>query len=396
MPIHPILVINCGSSSLKYAIVNADNSQPFEGLAENLGTANARVIMKVNTDNGTQKHTDELPNANHKTAIEHIFAQLAKQGNVQPVAIGHRVVHGGEIFTQAAVITDDVIAAIEKTSPLAPLHNPANLQGIAATQALFADLPQVAVFDTAFHQTMPAKAFRYALPTHLYTEHGIRRYGFHGTSHAYVSNHADELVSTTENGWLTAHLGNGCSTAAVYAGKSLDTSMGLTPLEGVAMGTRSGDIDPGIYTHLHRSLDMSVSEIDTMLNKQSGLLGLSNGLSNDMRTLADAASEGNDHAKLAISVFCYRVAKSLAALSCALPAFTGIIFTGGIGENAAGIREQITALLPHFGIRTDGAKNAKLVGGAEGSFHADDSSVQLWVIPTDEEGRIASETRALV
>lgn len=387
----PVLVVNCGSSSLKYAVVNTDASQPFSGLAENLGTPEARVIMKDTESN--EKQTFELANADHKAAIELIFEKL---GDIHPAAIGHRVVHGGEAFTEAALITDDVLDAIKKTSPLAPLHNPANLQGIAATKALFPDLPQVAVFDTAFHQSMPAKAFRYGLPTELYTEHGIRRYGFHGTSHAYVSSRADELVDTKDNGWLTAHLGNGCSTSAIYAGKSLDTSMGLTPLEGVVMGTRSGDIDPGIYTHLHRSLGMSVDDIDKMLNKKSGLLGLSNGLSNDMRTLDEAAAEGNADAKLAIDVFCYRVAKSLASLSCALPCFTGILFTGGIGENAVGIRAQIVTQLAHFGITFDAVKNSALSRGAEGSFHADDSRVQLWVVPTDEEGRIASETRALI
>lgn len=387
-----ILVLNCGSSSLKYAIVNSDNSQPFHGLAEALGTGDARVIMKSDIA-GKEKQTFELPNADHKAAIAKVFEEL---GDITPVAIGHRLVHGGEDFTGAALITDDVIAAVKKNIPLAPLHNPANLQGVEAAQAIFPDLPQVAVFDTAFHQTMPAKAFRYGLPKNLYTEHGIRRYGFHGTSHAYISGRADDLVTGTENGWLTAHLGNGCSTSAVYAGKSLDTSMGLTPLEGVVMGTRSGDIDPGIYTHLHRSLGMSVDDIDKMLNKQSGLLGLTDGLSNDMRNIESAADEGNEDAKLALEVFAYRVAKSLAGLSCALPKLTGIIFTGGIGENGSDIRQAIVAHLAHFGVTMDAGKNAELIRGAEGSFHADDSNVQLWVIPTDEEGRIASETRALV
>lgn len=387
-----ILVLNCGSSSLKYAIVNSDNSQPFHGLAEALGTGDARVIMKSDIA-GKEKQTFELPNADHKAAIAKVFEEL---GDITPVAIGHRLVHGGEDFTGAALITDDVIAAVKKNIPLAPLHNPANLQGVEAAQVIFPDLPQVAVFDTAFHQTMPAKAFRYGLPKNLYTEHGIRRYGFHGTSHAYISGRADDLVTGTENGWLTAHLGNGCSTSAVYAGKSLDTSMGLTPLEGVVMGTRSGDIDPGIYTHLHRSLGMSVDDIDKMLNKQSGLLGLTDGLSNDMRNIESAADEGNEDAKLALEVFAYRVAKSLAGLSCALPKLTGIIFTGGIGENGSDIRQAIVAHLAHFGVTMDAGKNAELIRGAEGSFHADGSNVQLWVIPTDEEGRIASETRALV
>jgi acetate kinase len=241
---------------------------------------------------------------------------------------------------------------------------------------------------------MPPVAFRYPLPKALYEEHKIRRYGFHGTSHAYVSERASHITSAIgPHGWLTAHLGNGCSATAVYDGKSLDTSMGLTPLEGLMMGTRSGDVDPSLHIHLKRQLGMSLEEIDKMLNSESGLLGIS-GLSNDLRTIEQAANEGHEDAKLAIEMFCYRVGKYLASLSCALPDFTGIVFTGGIGENSVTTRTRILEVMRHFGIKVDASKNAGLVGGNEGSFHTDDSSIELWVVPTDEEYRIAQETRA--
>lgn len=384
-----VLVINCGSSSIKYALIPADGSARLEGLAEQLGSTEARISGKNRIG---EKFTHPICGAGHAEALREILERL--DGQV-PSAIGHRVVHGGEKFTQAAQITPEVIAAIENTSPLAPLHNPANLIGISATLALFPELPQVAVFDTAFHQTLPARAYRYALPDALYTEHGIRRYGFHGTSHAYVSQRADQLNQQldgqTQTGWLAAHLGNGCSTTAIWCGQSVDTSMGLTPLEGVVMGTRSGDVDAGLHAHLHRHLGWSLDQIDTMLNKQSGLLGLS-ALSNDMRTLTEAATEGHQGALLAIEVFCYRLAKSLAALSCALPTLTGLIFTGGIGENAADIRAKTLALLPHFGLSLDHEANQAMVRGQEGRIDAG-TGAQIWVIPTDEEGRIAAETR---
>ncbi len=393
-----VLVINCGSSSIKYALIPADgaaDSARLEGLAEQLGSAEARISGK---NRAGEKFSHSIRGAGHAEALREILQRL--DGHA-PSAIGHRVVHGGEKFTQAAKITAKVIAAIEQTSPLAPLHNPANLIGIGATLALFPELPQVAVFDTAFHQSLPARAYRYALPDALYTEHSIRRYGFHGTSHAYVSQRADQLYrqqgdtsGQTQTGWLSAHLGNGCSTTAIWNGQSVDTSMGLTPLEGVVMGTRSGDVDPSLHAHLHRHLGWSVDQIDSMLNKQSGLLGLSN-LSNDMRTLTQAAAEGHQGAILAIEVFCYRLAKSLAALSCALPQLTGLIFTGGIGENAADIRAKTLALLPHFGLTLDADANQCMVRGQEGRIDASctDAGVQIWVIPTDEEGRIAAETR---
>ena len=346
-----VLVINCGSSSIKFALVPiANHSQSTQnrrsGLAENLGMPDA--ILKITNEQG-EKTSIAIPNADHQTALTHILEKLDDE---KPIAIGHRVVHGGEKFTRAVQINDQVLAAILETTPLAPLHNPANLLGIEATLKLFPHLPQVAVFDTAFHQTMPPQAFRYALPEDLYREHRIRRYGFHGSSHAYVTHHVDDLLGSTNHGWLSAHLGNGCSTCAVWQGKSLDTSMGLTPLEGLVMGTRSGTVDPSLHVHLVRTLGWSIDEIDQILNKKSGLLGLS-GVSNDMRTLTELANEGHAGATLAIDVFCYRLAQSLAAMSCALPEFTGIIFTGGIGENSAEIRARTLALLPHFGLSID-------------------------------------------
>ena len=387
----PVLVINCGSSSIKYALIDADPQAPrLAGLAERLGSSDARLKGK---DSAGESLTQPLPNADHADALNAILQRL--EGRV-PGAVGHRIVHGGEHFTQAALIDDSVIEAIETTAALAPLHNPTNLAGIAATRKVFPDLPQVAVFDTAFHQTLPPRAYRYALPEALYTEHGIRRYGFHGTSHAFVSQRAGELSSRGAGGWLSAHLGNGCSTSAVWNNQSLDTSMGLTPLEGLVMGTRSGDVDPGLHAHLHRQLGWSLDEIDNVLNKQSGLLGLS-GLTNDMREVEDQAMAGHPGAKLALDVFCYRIAKSLAALSCALPKLDGVIFTGGIGENSPIVRREVLALLPHFGFSLDEAANEATIRGKEGKLDsAGHQGPEVWVIPTDEEGRIAMETRHCV
>ncbi|WP_062361378.1 acetate/propionate family kinase [Vreelandella aquamarina] len=387
----PVLVINCGSSSIKYALIDADPQAPrLAGLAERLGSSDARLKGK---DSAGESFTQPLPNADHADALNAILQRLEDR---VPGAVGHRIVHGGEHFTQAALIDDSVIEAIETTAALAPLHNPANLAGIAATRKVFPELPQVAVFDTAFHQTLPPRAYRYALPEALYTEHGIRRYGFHGTSHAFVSQRAGELSSRGAGGWLTAHMGNGCSTSAVWNNQSLDTSMGLTPLEGLVMGTRSGDVDPGLHAHLHRQLGWSLDEIDNVLNKQSGLLGLS-GLTNDMREVEDQAMAGHPGAKLALDVFCYRIAKSLAALSCALPKLDGVIFTGGIGENSPIVRREVLALLPHFGFSLDEAANEATIRGKEGKLDsAGHQGPEVWVIPTDEEGRIAMETRHCV
>ncbi|WP_043530030.1 acetate/propionate family kinase [Litchfieldella xinjiangensis] len=387
----PILVINCGSSSIKYALISREPDAPrLVGLAERLGSPEARLET---TDTQGSKREHALPGADHMAALEAILSHL---GDTPPVAVGHRIVHGGERFTRAAIIDEDVIRSIHETAALAPLHNPANLAGIDATQRIFPHLTQVAVFDTAFHQTLPPHAYRYAVPDSLYREHGIRRYGFHGTSHAYVSRQADRLEGGTANGWLTAHLGNGCSTCAVWEGKSLDTSMGLTPLEGVVMGTRSGDVDPGLHAHLGRELGWSLDDIDRLLNKQSGLLGLS-GLSNDMRQIERAASEGHAGAQLALEVFCYRIAKSLASLSCALPELTGLVFTGGIGENSPLVRHKVVAALPHFRLTLDDAANTSTVRGAcqriDSGNHA---TPRVWVIPTDEESQIARETQQVL
>lgn len=383
-----VLVINCGSSSIKFALLLEDQDFRIHGLAENLGTPEARI---KGVTMGNEPVDIRIPNADHRQALEVGLERLA---NYKPDAIGHRIVHGGTI-TKAELITDDIIQTIREATPLAPLHNPAHLVGIEATQRLFPDLPQVAVFDTAFHQTMPAHAYRYALPKYLYTQHNVRRYGFHGTSHAYVSERGSELAgSFKKGGWLTAHLGNGSSTCAIWNGQSVDTSMGLTPLEGVVMGTRSGDVDPSIHSFLASNLGWDIYKIDKMLNSQSGLLGLSD-LSNDMRTLIEASEQGNEDATLAIEVFCYRLAKSLAALSCGLPQLNGLFFTGGIGENSAFIREKTLAYLPHFGFNLDIDANNNLKRGTEGRIDSG-TGPQIWVVPTDEEGRIAKETAFVV
>ena len=387
---NPILVLNCGSSSIKYALLSNDSNERVAGLAENLGLDTARI---KHTDLNGEKVEISLAGANHQWALQKILGLLAAY---KPVAVGHRVVHGGREFSHAEKVNDHVLAEVKRLKVLAPLHNPAHALGIEAVEKIYPDLPQVVVFDTAFHQTMPAKAYRYAIPKDLYNEHYIRRYGFHGSSHAYVSHRADSLAPHHQaNGWITVHLGNGCSLTAVYDGKSLDTSMGLTPLEGVVMGTRSGDVDPSLHIHLHRILGYSLDQIDTILNKQSGLLGIS-GISSDMRTVEQAANEGNEDAKLAIEIFCYKAARYIASLSCALPTFTGLVFTGGIGENSASIRQKILQNLPHFGIKANLDKNAELSRGVEGSFHQADSLLQLWVIPTDEEYQIAKETKEVL
>lgn len=382
-----VLVINCGSSSIKYALVSERREDRIFGLAENLGSADARI---KGITAGGQPLELSIPHADHEKALETILERLS---HYNPQAIGHRVVHGGTL-TKAELLTEEIVERIRAATPLAPLHNPAHLVGIDATMRLFPELPQVAVFDTAFHQTMPAHAYRYAVPKFLYTEHNVRRYGFHGTSHAYVSERGSELAgSFKQGGWLTAHLGNGSSTCAIWNGQSVDTSMGLTPLEGVVMGTRSGDVDPSLHSFLANNLGWDIYKIDKMLNSQSGLLGLSD-ISNDMRTLIEASEQGNEDATLAIEVFCYRLAKSLAALSCGLPHLDGLFFTGGIGENSAYIREKTVSFLPHFGFNLSKEANDSLKRGTEGRIDTG-TGPQIWVVPTDEEGRIAKETASV-
>jgi acetate kinase len=393
MPARNILVINCGSSSIKFALVNPSQAQfALSGLAERLGSAEAQVHWQQ----GDNKQHLALPAADHRAALAQLLPLVQSAAGGQLHGIGHRVVHGGEHFTSACRLDEASLKAIRATAPLAPLHSPANLLGIEAAIKLFPDLPQVAVFDTAFHQTMPEHAYRYALPEALYREHGVRRYGFHGSSHSFVSQRAAELsgLAVTASSWLVAHLGNGCSTCAVEGGQSRDTSMGLTPLEGVVMGTRSGDVDPNLHSHLARTLGWSLERIETLLNKESGLLGLS-GLSNDMRSLEQAREQGHAGATLAIEVFCYRLAKSLAAISCALTQLDGLIFTGGIGENSPLIRSKTVAHLKLFNLALDDQANARTIAGLAGPIQAA-GHPRVLVVPTNEERQIALDTLALL
>lgn len=388
-----ILVINCGSSSIKFALVNeAQETFILSGLAERLGSPEAVLHWQQ----GEHKDSLVLSGADHRLALSHLLpiVQQAAAGALH--GIGHRVVHGGEHFSGATRLDAVSLQAIRHIAPLAPLHNPANLQGIEAAMKLFPDLVHVAVFDTAFHQSLPEHAYRYAVPQALYAEHGVRRYGFHGTSHRYVSRKAADMsgLAFDASSWLVAHLGNGSSTCAVENGHSRDTSMGLTPLEGLVMGTRSGDVDPNLHSHLARTLGWSLEQIDAMLNKDSGLLGLS-GLSNDMRTLEQAREQGHAGASLAIEVFCYRLAKSLAAMSCALRRLDGLIFTGGIGENSALIRSRTLDHLSLLGLKLDAQANARCVRGVAGAIQAE-GHPRVLVVPTNEERQIALDTLALL
>ncbi|XQE66118.1 acetate kinase [Pseudomonas sp. P3C3] len=393
MPSRNILVINCGSSSIKFALVSEDRTDfILSGLAERLSSPEAVLHWQHNGE----KDSLLLQGGDHRTALQHLLPLVQNATGGQLHGIGHRVVHGGEQFTAACRIDTVSLLAIRATSPLAPLHNPANLQGIEAALKLFPELPQVAVFDTAFHQSLPEHAYRYAVPEQLYREHGVRRYGFHGTSHRYVSQRAAEMagVPYAASSWLSAHLGNGCSTCAIVDGQSRDTSMGLTPLEGLVMGTRSGDVDPNLHGHLARTLGWSLEQIDAMLNKDSGLLGLS-GLSNDMRSLEQAREQGHAGATLAIEVFCYRLAKSLAAMSCALPRLDGLIFTGGIGENSSLIRSKTVEHLKLFNLALDPQANARCIRGIAGAIGAE-GHPRVLVVPTNEERQIALDTLALL
>jgi acetate kinase len=395
MPQQYVLVLNCGSSSLKFAIIDAQSgNETLSGLAECLGLENASLKYKLNGN----KHTVSLaPNAQHAQAIA-VLVQLINDNKLsdQLIAVGHRVVHGGENFTGSVIINEDVISAITKVSALAPLHNPANLVGIAAAIKAFGSLPQIAVFDTAFHQTMPSKAYLYALPYSLYKEHSVRRYGFHGTSHYFVSGQAAEVLQKPikDINLISAHLGNGCSVTAIKGGKSVDTSMGITPLEGLVMGTRSGDVDPGLFSFLS-NLGYSAKKIDNLLNKESGLLGLSQ-LSNDCRTIEEEYEKQNPQAILALDVFCYRLAKYIASYTVPLGKLDAIIFTGGIGENSHLIREKVLNLLTIFGLSVDNDKNLAARFGQSGVITNNNSGPIALVIPTNEEWVIAQDSAQLV
>ncbi len=390
-----ILVINCGSSSLKFSVVNSDSGeQPISGLAERLGDEGALVTIKTAEGN---KLTFDIPKGEHEQALSTILDFLQQQDLLTSIqAVGHRVVHGGEHFTASTVIDEKVLDAIEGCNHLAPLHNPANLTGIRTSQKLLSQVPHVAVFDTAFHQTMPEQAYLYPIPYELYQQQGIRRYGFHGTSHRYVSMALAETLNKplSELNLISAHLGNGCSAAAIQGGHSVDTTMGLTPLEGLVMGTRSGDVDPSLHHFLCTQMDMSIDEVNTLLNKKSGLLGLS-GLSNDMRTLEEAANDGNQQAELAIQVFCYRLAKHIAALAIPLGRIDGLIFTGGIGENSVSIRKRVIAQLAVLGFQLDDQQNA-VAGADQSGLITQQSSTPAYVVNTDEEWMIAKDTQACI
>lgn len=391
-----ILVINCGSSSLKFSLICMSTKETIiSGLAECLGTADARTSIKFSDGKVTAPVAHPF---DHDAAIQDILKQLKdKQLTDELIAVGHRVVHGGELYSEPTLINEDVIYKIGELSALAPLHNPANVVGIRSTQKAFPSLPQVAVFDTAFHQSMPEKAFLYAIPYKLYEKHALRRYGFHGTSHYFVSTIAAQLLRKPleETNLITAHLGNGCSITAVKNGQSVDTSMGLTPLEGVMMGTRSGDIDPGLIMHLANVFKYPISEINDILNKEGGLKGLSE-LSNDCRLLQEAAiEEKNPKAILALEVFCYRIAKTIASYTAALTDLDALVFTGGIGENSAYVREKVIGQLKLIGAELDPAKNEQILFGHSGNIATANSRPCL-VIPTNEEWVIASQTKDII
>ena len=390
------LVINSGSSSLKFALVEAGSGRVTrQGLAERLGTEMARLRTQASDEGGGETTSElPLPGAGHARALEEILAHL---GSRRPDAVGHRVVHGGETFSKSVMLDDDAVERIRACNDLAPLHNPANLLGIEIARRKFPTLKHVAVFDTAFHQTLPAKAFMYAVPYELYEHYRVRRYGFHGTSHAFVAGAAAQRIGKPleELQLVTAHLGNGCSACAIKGGRSVDTTMGLTPLEGLVMGSRSGDVDPNLHQFLADHAGQSLTQITDLLNRQSGLLGLS-GASNDMRTLLEARGRGDVRAGLAIDVFCYRLARSLLGLCAALERIDALVFTGGIGEHAAAIRAETLAQLRILGPVVDPARNAAHGTATAGRITADHSPLLSLVIPTNEELVIARETARLL
>ncbi|WP_198559798.1 acetate/propionate family kinase [Colwellia sp. 12G3] len=396
MNTNAILVINCGSSSVKFSLIKpASGETLLSGLAECLLSTDAKVTIKQQGDKKTYKLPDPF---DHQAALSVLVVQLQQLNLVKDIsAIGHRVVHGGEKYSQPTLITTEVEQAISQLAKLAPLHNPANLIGIKACQAAFDCLPQVAVFDTAFHQSMPEKAYMYGLPYSLYKEHGIRRYGFHGTSHYFVANQAAKQLNKplAQCNLISAHLGNGCSVTVIKNGESVDTSMGMTPGEGLIMGTRCGDLDTGIIFHLVDNLGYSISDVDKLVNKESGLVGISD-LSNDCRTLENAMLEDNHvQATLALTVFCYRIAKSIASYSASLTQLDGLVFTGGIGENSSWVRTEIVKQLGLLNFSLDEEKNQATRFGASGNI-ATKNSRACWVIATNEEFVIAEQSAQLL
>jgi len=392
-----VAVINCGSSSIKYEVFDVGECVMLAtGLIEKIGSADSRLRQRRRKADGTfdeQNHTKPL--ADHRAGFD-FMASVNQHDRIirdesELFGIGHRVVHGGELFREPALIDDTVIAAIRGLIPLAPLHNPSNLLGIEAARERFSLVPQVAVFDTAFHQTLPPPAYRYAVPHELYERHHVRKYGFHGSSHAYVTKEAARHLgkSPAELNLITLHLGNGASAAAVQGGRSIDTSLGMTPLEGLVMGTRCGDIDPSLPFYLMRQTGMSPEDVENLLNRESGLKGIC-GLS-DMREIQDQAAQGNERAKLAIEMFCYRIKKYIGSFCAVLGRLDAVVFTGGIGENAFAIRQRACEGMEHLGIAVDRAKNAA-AGGTVAEIQNDQSPVRVLVIRTNEEREIAQQT----
>jgi acetate kinase len=389
-----ILVINSGSSSLKFSVLEVrSESVLVSGIAERLGTTEALLKLSA-TD--AERIEEPLSHADHRAALRRVIDHLRALLPNEVEAVGHRIVHGGEYFRDAVVIDDEVVKHIEELSELAPLHNPPGAQGIRVASELFPDKPQVAVFDTAFHQTLPPHAFHYAIPPKFYSQFRIRRYGFHGTSTQYVTQELARRLGRPlgELQLLTAHLGNGCSATAVKQGKSVDTTMGLTPLEGVVMGTRSGDVDPSLHLFLQEREGLNLKEITDLLTRESGLLGVS-GVSQDMRSILQAIDAGNARAKLAVDVFCYRLARALLGLAAGLERIDGLIFTGGIGENSATIRARVLQHLQILRPVINQRWNEQHGRGNDGRI-TEETGLSCFVIPTNEELMIARQTAALV
>jgi len=394
-----VFVINCGSSSLKYQLINMENEEvEAKGIVERIGISGS--VLKHQTKNG-EKVTIEEDMPTHKEALKSVIDALMheKYGVIKDMkeinAVGHRVVHAGEKFACSVVITEEVINALKECIDLAPLHNPPNILGIEACQQLMPGVPMVGVFDTAFHQTMPKEAYIYALPYELYEKYRVRRYGFHGTSHKYVSLRAADMLGKDikELKIVTCHLGNGASVTAVKNGKSVDTSMGFTPLEGLAMGTRCGDIDPAIVKFISEKEKLDLNGVDKLLNKQSGVLGVS-GVSSDFRDIEEAAAKGNERAKLALDIFAYRVRKYIGAYAAAMGGIDAIVFTAGLGENSPEMRASICEGLEFLGVEIDEEKNN--VRGKEVDISKDGSKVRVLLIPTNEELMIARDTKELI
>ena len=394
-----VLVINAGSSSLKYQLIDMSSETVLaKGLAERIGSKGATLY---HTPHGREKITTQPVMRNHTEAIRLVLDALVDPdcGVVSSMseidAVGHRATHGGERFKESVLIDDDVIKAIMLNTPLAPLHNPANIMGIEACKAVMPDTPMVAVFDTAFHHTMPPYAYMYALPYNLYTDYRVRRYGFHGTSHRYVSRRTAELMGKPyeKAKIITCHLGNGASLAAVSGGRCVDTSMGFTPLEGIVMGTRSGDIDPAIIQYLMGHMSISITEVMNILNTKSGLLGIS-GLSNDFRDIIQGINDGNERAQLAFDIYCYHIRKYLGSYIAVMNGVDAIALTAGIAENVPKIRAAIVGHLGWLGVQLDEEKNQR--NGEECRISKEGSKVEIWVVPTNEELTIARDTKALV